>query len=181
MLSALITSKTRIKLLLRFFLNSSNTGYLRGLEAEFGESTNAIRLELNRFEEAGLLTASSEGNRKIYRSNTTHPIFTDLNSLVRKYVGMDEIIERVINHLGEPQQVYLMGNLARGLDSNEISLLIVGNDIDLDYLENLVAKAQKIVSRKIRYAVLSTDEFELQQAFLNQDDMLLVWQHTDQE
>jgi hypothetical protein len=47
MLQALITSRTRIKLLLKFFLNSSNTSYLRDLAAEFGESTNAIRLELN--------------------------------------------------------------------------------------------------------------------------------------
>jgi len=31
MLQALITSKTRIKLMLKFFLNTSSTGYLRGL------------------------------------------------------------------------------------------------------------------------------------------------------
>ena len=53
MLESLITSKTRIKLLLKFFLNSSTKAYLRGLEAEFGESTKAIRLELNRFEQIG--------------------------------------------------------------------------------------------------------------------------------
>ena len=55
MLDSLITSKTRIKLLLKFFLNSSMKAYLRGLAEEFGESTNAIRLELNHLEEAGLL------------------------------------------------------------------------------------------------------------------------------
>ena len=53
MIEALISSKTRIKLLLKFFLNSKTTSYLRGLEAEFGESSNAIRIELNRFEKAG--------------------------------------------------------------------------------------------------------------------------------
>jgi len=67
MLEALITSKTRIKLLLKFFLNSSNTGYLRGLEPEFGESTNAIRQELNRFEAADLLLTSVEGNKNYTR------------------------------------------------------------------------------------------------------------------
>jgi len=56
MIEALISSKTRIKLLLKFFLNSSNKSYLRGLESEFGDSTNGIRLELNKLEEAGLLT-----------------------------------------------------------------------------------------------------------------------------
>jgi len=38
MLEALITSKTRIKLMPKFFLNSASTGYLRGLASEFGES-----------------------------------------------------------------------------------------------------------------------------------------------
>jgi len=41
MLDSLITSKTRIKLLLKFFLNTSTHAYLRGLADEFGESTNA--------------------------------------------------------------------------------------------------------------------------------------------
>ena len=52
-LDTLITSRTRVKLLMKFFLNSRTTSYLRDLENEFDESTNAIRVELNRFEKAG--------------------------------------------------------------------------------------------------------------------------------
>ncbi|HIO73555.1 MAG TPA: ArsR family transcriptional regulator, partial [Flavobacteriales bacterium] len=44
MLDSLITSKTRVKLLLKFFLNPNTSAYLRGLSTEFGESTNAVRL-----------------------------------------------------------------------------------------------------------------------------------------
>ena len=73
MLETLITSKTRIKLLLKFFLNIHNQGYLRSLESEFNESTNGIRQELNRFEHAGLLLTESEGNKKLYRANTNIP------------------------------------------------------------------------------------------------------------
>jgi len=50
MIESLITSKTRIKLLLKFFFNSQTKSYLRSMEKEFGESSNAIRIELNRFE-----------------------------------------------------------------------------------------------------------------------------------
>jgi len=63
MLDTLITSKTRIKLLLKFFLNSNASSYLRNLEGEFGESTNGIRLELNKFEKAGLLQSQVSGNK----------------------------------------------------------------------------------------------------------------------
>ena len=41
MIDSLISSKTRIKLLMKFFLNPGVTSYLRGLADEFGESTNA--------------------------------------------------------------------------------------------------------------------------------------------
>ena len=68
MLDSLITSKTRIKLLLKFFLNTSTHAYLRGLADEFGESTNALRLELNHLENAGLLKAENKGNRKVHQN-----------------------------------------------------------------------------------------------------------------
>jgi len=176
MLEALITSKTKLKLLLKFFLNTSNTGYLRGLAAEFNESTNAVRLELNKLEEAGLIESRAEGPRKIFRANPRHPLFTDIQSIIRKFVGVDEIIEQVINHLGEPDAVYLLGDLAQGIDSPDLNMIIIGENIDLDYLETLVAKAQKIISRKIGYAVFTTAEFIIQYPHLDDHKLLPVWQ-----
>ena len=82
MLDTLISSKTRLKLVLKFFLNSNTKAYLRGLEEEFGESTNAIRLELNKFEEAGLLASESEGNKKVYQANAKHPFYKDLHQML---------------------------------------------------------------------------------------------------
>jgi hypothetical protein len=158
MLESLITSKTRIKLLLKFFLNINNQGYLRSLETEFNESTNGIRQELNRFEQAGLLLAESEGNKKLYRANTRHPLFKDLNSIIRKFVGVEQLIEKVIDRLGNVQQVYLEGRIAQGLDSDIIDLLIIGNDIDRNYLSSLVEKAEPFLRRKIRYLVFEEQD-----------------------
>jgi hypothetical protein len=179
MLEALITSKTRIKLMLKFFLDSNSKGYLRGLESEFGESSNAIRLELNRFEAAGLLLSFSEGNRKIYHANQFHPLFRDISNLVRTYVGMDEIIERIINHLGQPQEVYLLGDLANGLDSSIVSLLIIAEEIDLEYLEQLCIKAQKMIKRNIRYVVFSKEEFMQRLPSYDKEKKLLIWKNTN--
>src|SRR5512138_470231 len=100
MLDTLITSKTRVKLLLKFFLNSNSRSYLRNLETEFGESTNAIRLELNRFEKAGLLISGKEQNRKVYKANNRHPLFPDIQNIIKKYVGFDQIILSVVEKLG---------------------------------------------------------------------------------
>jgi len=177
MLEALITSKTKLKMLLKFFLNSSNTGYLRGLATEFNESTNSVRLELNKLEQAGLLHSQTEGPRKVFRANDKHPLFPDIQNIVRKTIGIDEIIERVINHLGNPQEVYLMGELARGIDSQQINLLIVGEQLDLDYLGQLVLKAQKLISRTIGFLALTPAEFQQQLPKLNIENMMLVWEN----
>ena len=99
MLENLITSKTRVKLLLKFFLNSHTQAHLRGLESEFGESTNAIRLELNRFEQAGMLTSHTEGNRKVFSANPSYPLFPEIQNLLHKHLGIDQLIEQVIEKL----------------------------------------------------------------------------------
>src|SRR6056297_3790839 len=106
MIESLITSKTRIKLLLKFFFNSQNKDYLRSLEKEFGESSNAIRIELNRFEAAGMLKSEYAGNRKYFQANTQHPLYNDINSILKKFIGIDKIIDQVTSQIGDLDAAY---------------------------------------------------------------------------
>lgn len=165
MLDILITSKTRIKLLLKFFLNSKTSSYLRNLESEFGESSNAIRLELNKLEEAGFLTSSSSGNKKLFKANTSHPLFPDIQNILMKYTGLDKIAEQVIKRLGNVETVYLIGDLARGIDSGVIELIFVG-DIDKSYLLNLIEKVGGLINKKVRFVIFNATEFALQKNHL---------------
>ena len=84
MLESLITSKTRIRLLIKFFLNIANKGYLNSLASEFGESTNSIRKELNNLFSAGYLEKHIENNKVIYSANTSHPLFKIIHKIVKK-------------------------------------------------------------------------------------------------
>jgi len=172
MLQSLITSKTRLKLLLKFFLNKETKSYLRNLESEFGESTNAIRLELNRLEAAGLLNSEVAGNKKYFRANTGHPLFTDINSIVRKTVGIDRIVEQVTSNVGDLQEAYLVGDLAIGKDSSIVDLLLIGKAIDRSYVSSLVQKAEKHIERKIRYLILENSE---KSDYLSKNNALLIW------
>jgi hypothetical protein len=158
MLETLISSKTRVKLLLKFFLNSNAKAHLRGLETEFGESSNAIRLEINRFEQAGMLTSESIGNKKVFQANTKHPLFGELHNILRKQVGLDQVIENVVERLGDVNRVYLVGDFSKGMDSNIIDLILIADNIDKVYLLNLVEKTEKLVSRKIRFMVYTNNE-----------------------
>lgn len=159
MLETLISSKTRVKLLLKFFLNSNTTSYLRGLESEFGESSNSIRLELNRLENAGMLSSSMEGNKKVFRANTAHPLFDEVHNILLKYVGLDQIVDKVINQLGEVKEVYVTGTFAKGLNNQIIDLLFIG-DVNRQYLLSLTERVEKLIHRKIRYVIYGLDEYE---------------------
>ncbi len=159
MLETLISSKTRIKLLLKFFLNNKATSYLRGLENELGDSTNAIRMELNRLEKAGMLVSHLEGNKKIFKANTSHPLYKDTHNLLLKYIGFDKIIDNVMDNLGDIQKVFVTGSFARGLNDDKIELTFVG-DINHEYLSNLTLKVQKHISRKLIYNVVNPPELQ---------------------
>jgi hypothetical protein len=174
MIETLISSKTRIKLLLKFFLNSSNKGYLRGLEEEFGESSNAIRLELNRFEQVGMITSDVEGNKKFFKANTRHPLFSDIHSIIKKYIGIDKIIDHIVTHLGDINEVYLTGDFAKGIsNATIIDLEFVGN-VNINYLVDLVSKVEPLIHKKIRFVAYSAQEFAALSTTLN-DKKLLIW------
>jgi predicted nucleotidyltransferase len=158
MLDTLIQSKTRLKLLLRFFLNPDSSAYLRGLAQEFDESTNSVRVELNRFEEAGLIQGHKEGNKKMYQVNKNFPMFNELQMIAFKHFGIDQIIEQVIEKLGDVEAVYLTGDLARGLETNVVDITLIGTDIDNSYLAKLVKKAEELIGKKIRTLVYNSNE-----------------------
>jgi DNA-binding transcriptional ArsR family regulator len=175
MIDSLVTSQTRIKLLKKFFLNSSTKAHLRGLESEFGESSNAIRVELNRFEDAGLLHSLRDGNKKVYQANSKHPLYKDIHSIIMKETGIDRVIEKVIHRLGNLLCVYLTGDFAHGMDSQVIELILVGADIDREYLARKVVQAEELVGRKVSYIVLEPEEAKDHLSYLKPADLLPLW------
>ncbi len=173
MLEALITSKTRVRLLVRFFLNPTMKAYLRQLADEFGESTNAVRVELNRLTEAGILESEANGNVINYKAKESHPLFPEIRSIVSKMTGLDSIIEWVIQRLGNVDFAYLIGDYAKGKDTGIIDVILVG-EIDKSYLTELIKKAEGLVQRKIRYLVMNPVELE-HYKLQNEEPILLLW------
>jgi len=176
LLDSFISSQTRLKLLLRLFLNPASRAYLRGMAEEFHQSTNAIRIELNRFEEAGMLVSENQGNKKIYRANTDHPLYPDIRNILMKYVGLDQVLKEVIERLGRLEKVYLTGDYASGKDSGIIDLIFVGK-MDKSYLVKLIDKAEKLIHRKIRFLSYDVDEWKQNhRSLLDQEKFLLLWE-----
>ncbi len=173
MLETLITSKTRIKLLMKFFLNHHTISYLRDLASEFGESTNAIRVELNRLEEAGLLESTRESNKKLFRANEKHPLFDGIRGLLMRHTGIDHIVEKVAKNLGGLHSAYVINSFARGVDGEVITMLLVGEDIDEAYLANAATKAEKMIDRRIAYTIAAPEDAP--GLLEHHPEALLVW------
>lgn len=174
MLETLISSKTRIKLLLKFFLNSQTTAYLRSLESEFGDSTNAIRLELNRLEKAGMLSSFMDGNKKMFTANTQHPLFGEVHNILLKHIGIDRLIEGIVDRLGAVEKVFLSGQFAKGLDSPIIDIILIGK-IDQAYLIRLIERIEPIIKRKVRYLIYQKEEYTEQLIATFNPTPVLLW------
>ena len=154
MLDSLITSKTRLRMLIKFFINTTNKGYLNGLANEFNESTNSIRKELNNLSAAGYLLKVKSDNKVIYNANKTHPLFKVLQKVIRQHLGIEDIIDSVLDNLGDVRSVAIVGDYAKGIDSGLIEVLLLGNKINTNYLKNIIVKVEKKITRKVSFKIV---------------------------
>ena len=149
MLDTLISSKTRLKLLIRFFLNLAKSSHLRRLASDFNESTNSIRLELNNLSGAGYLIKKKVGNKVKYLANVDHPLFNIIVRLVRKHTGIENIISNILSSIDNIKAIYLVGDYANGIDSGIIKIYVEGVFKDKKYIIDILNKTEKKINRKI--------------------------------
>ncbi|RCX33452.1 winged helix-turn-helix domain-containing protein [Thioalbus denitrificans] len=175
LLSSLITSKTRVRILMRLFLNPDGQAYLRELAEEFAISPSQVKDELDQLSQAGLLVSAKQGRQVNFRANRAHPLFPELHSMVQKALGMDRILESIVQRLGRLERAFLLDDYAVGRDSGIIDLGLVG-EIDHANLADLTAKTERYIGRKIRTLVLSGEDFERLQPVLERRPMLNLWE-----
>ena len=155
MLGELITSKTRLRLLIKFFISQANKGHLNGLASEMGESTNAIRRELNHLQGAGYLNKVRVNNKIEYKANINHPLFGVLRKVVLKHLGLEDVVETVLDRMGDLDQIILVGDYAKGNDSGLIEVFLIGKDLNMEYISQLEDKIENIISRKVSFYLAS--------------------------
>ena len=155
MLGELITSKTRLRLLIKFFVSQANRGYLNGLASEMGESSNAIRKELNHLHDAGYLDKVRNENKVEYQANTKHPLYDILRKVVLKHLGLEDIVETVLERMGNVKKIVLVGDYAEGNDTGNIEVFLIGEDLNMSYISQLEEKIEKLIKRKVSFYLAS--------------------------
>jgi DNA-binding transcriptional ArsR family regulator len=171
----LISSKTRVKLIIRLFFNPQTRSYLRELAKEFNVSTNSVREELNQLKRTHLLKSQRDGRQIYYMANPEHPLYKDLKSMVSKVMGIDKVVDGIVSRLGDLEKAYLIDDYAEGKDTGVIDLLLVGN-VNQYHLNDLSRKTERYIKRKIRSLVLSRDEFNEYFPKLKDRPRILIWE-----
>lgn len=179
----LFTSRVRLKILGVFLPNPESMFYVRELTRMVDEEVNAVRRELERMKEIGLLRTESRGNRLYYKVRTDFIFYYDLLKMIGKTTGLGAELLRKEDELGNVKFAVLTTRFVRGskAGSNDIDVLIVGK-VNLDVLQQFIRAQEDILKREINYTVMTEDEFEFRKkrgdafvkAILTQPQVVLI-------
>lgn len=160
-LSDFIISRVRVKLLTIFLGKPGEMYYVRELTRLAGEEINAIRRELKRMQDVGMLKSEKRGNRLYYSYKTSYLFYPELLSLVAKSSPVGQQLIKNKSKLGFIKYAFLSQKLIRGLDrdAEHIDLLIIGKVI-MPQLSLIVKKLEKILDTEINYSSMTEEEYK---------------------
>jgi DNA-binding transcriptional ArsR family regulator len=161
-LGDIITSKVRIKILELFFSNLKEIYHVRGIVRETDEEINAVRRELAKLENDGVLRKEPRGNRIYYSVRSEYSFYGDLKSIVAKTMGLGKAIIDNRNKIGKVSFVMFSGRLVEGKDKkreDDVDILVVG-DVVLPELASIIRSEESKKGREINYTVMGRDEFD---------------------
>jgi predicted nucleotidyltransferase len=161
MLEAIISSKTRVKLLTLFLLGPEREYYVREIARMTGENTNAVRRELANLQSFGLISGERKGNQQYYTVNQDFFLYEDLQKLVLKTEGVARVIKQHLAGKADIRCMFIYGSFAKGSagGKSDIDLFIVG-DIDENELIPLVHESERGLDREINYTLMRPAELE---------------------
>lgn len=160
MLTDLLISKVRVKILELFLSDPNQLYHVRGIVRRVGEEINAVRRELARLEKAGLLASEWRANRRYYSLRRDYIYFPELLSMVNKNTGLGGAILNNRGKLGKIKYAMLSGSYVRGKPyaQNDVDLFIVGT-IVLPELGSIVREEEAKRNREINFTPMTEEEF----------------------
>lgn len=161
-LEDIITSKVRVKILDLFYSNLGEMYHVRGIVREVGEEINAVRRELERLENAGILKKEPRGNRIYYFTRPDYPLYGDILAIVSKSTGLGKLLIDSKSKLGKPSYIMFSGKFVRRKPrkkEEEVDILVVG-EIVLPELASIIRSFETKLNREINYTVMSREELE---------------------
>lgn len=160
MLKDLFVSEVRVNVLKVMLGSPAKPFHVRALVRAVKTEINAVRRELKRLTDLGLLRNRQSGNRIYYSVNTSSPYFPELLSLIAKEEGLGAEIIKQAKQLGDVRFAVLSRDFSRGRQSSvlDVDLFLVGN-AKLEVLQKIVKTEESRIGREINYTVMSEQDF----------------------
>src|SRR3989344_4895263 len=160
MLSDLITSQSRIKLLSVLLSEPSEMFHVREFVRRTGDEINAVRRELLFLEKKGILIREPRANRVYYSLSKNYPFYFDLLRMGSKIAGLGETVLKNRVKIGRIKYAMFSGRFARRMEKKptDVDFIIVGT-IVLPELAILIRAEEKRLGREINYTVMTEEEF----------------------
>lgn len=160
MLSDLIISRVRVKLLTILLSRPGKIIHVRELVRLSKEEINAVRRELLHLEKAGMVAKEPRANRLYYSFRRDHPLYFDLLELVTKTTGLGGEILKHRSKLGRVKFAMLSGRFARNIagSAENVDLLVVGNVV-VSEVAALVREEELRRGREVFFTPMTEEEF----------------------
>lgn len=158
---ALFTT-TQQRLLALLYGQPERSFYFKELLRLTGMGVATIKRELDQMVDAGLLTRTRRGNQHHYQANPECPIHAELVGIVRKTLGLADILKQALTPLSDRiEQAFVFGSMASGgaKTGSDIDLLVIG-DLGLNELARTLYPAQEALGREINPKLYTSAEWE---------------------
>lgn len=161
MLSDLITSKSRVKLLNVFLATPYEMYHVRECVRKTGDEINAVRRELQFLEKHGILEKEQRANRVYYSLSKTYPFYFDLLAIAAKTIGLGSEVLKNRAKLGKIKYAMFTGKFVRHINDkpDEVDFMVVGTVV-LPELAILVRNEELRIGREINYTAMTEEEFK---------------------
>lgn len=158
-------SRVRVKMMELFFSNPEEMYYVRQITREIKEEINAVRRELDKMLDYGLLKSEQRGNRLYYFLNDRYLYYQELQQMIVKSTGLGLKIRKFRRKLGTLEFVMFSGRFIRRkpVRQDEVDILVVG-DVVLSELEALIKEEEEALDREIRVTVFDIEEYNFRKA-----------------
>ena len=165
----LFPNQYRRKVLGLLLMRPEQQIHLRELARVIGAAPGTLKKELDALCEAGLLRAERVGNQVRFCANTAHPVFPELQALIRKTIGLVDALRLSLAPLaGRIDAAFVFGSMASGTESagSDIDLMVVG-DAGFAEVVDATYAAQATLGREINPKVMSASEWQAKKAERN--------------
>jgi predicted nucleotidyltransferase len=156
----LLFPQVRAEVLRLLFADAQREVHGRDLARQSGLNVKTVQDELGKLSQADLVTSRRDGNRRYYRANASHPLFTDLQQLVLKTSGLRDVLAAALKGVKGIEVALVFGSLAAGSSkaASDVDLLVIG-EAGLRALAPGLRRASERIGREINPVVLTAAEY----------------------